>query len=252
MKLLRIIGCLAFLLPGGLAAQNILQADTLIAKVEDTGGIRPGVIKVRKPKLTPYVKVEYNLYLANVKTAETIVTGKDGFPYRKSVPVYDSLRYPENLERMYPKQAVLLSKFYAENMLYTYPSADTTRIDTMLVGLWIGKNGKIRYIDPDTTYTGDMPELLVAELYAISMSLEEWGSGGGYKTPKKFLKPSQPVGESYYCEVYIIVSTAPLTEEQRNTGAAWAPFDFPLNSPPMDERQRDFLLRNGKGEVRPN
>jgi hypothetical protein len=249
MKSLRIIGCFVFLFAGSAAAQN---PDTLLAKVNDTGGVQAGVIKVRKPRLTPFVKVEYNLYLADMNTVEILVPGPDNYPRRKRVPVYDSLKYPYTLERMYPGKAVLLSKFYAENMLYTYPSADTMRIDTMVVGLWIAKNGKVSHVDPDTTYTGGMPELMVSELYAISMNLEEWGSGGGYKTPKKFLKPSQPVGEGYYCEMYIIVSSAPLTEEQRNTGAAWSPFDFPLNSPPMDERQRDFLLRNGKGEFRPN
>jgi hypothetical protein len=63
-------------------------------------------------------------------------------------------------------------------------------------------------------------------------------------TPKKFLRRQKRMAENYYCVLYIISSAKPLTTEQKSTGSRYAPFDIPLNSPPGDEQQKDFIEGN--------
>jgi hypothetical protein len=53
--------------------------------------------------------------------------------------------------------------------------------------------------------------------------------------------------ESYYCEVFVIVSSYPLTQEQKIT--RYAAFDYPLNSPPVDGQQKASMEKNGMTPV---
>jgi hypothetical protein len=245
MKLLRIIPvCL-------LALSHVLHAQPSQALPEDSAGagpdIRAGVVRVQKPNIIPYVKVEYRLSLAHVTQVNVEVPVNNGIPgYTEidRVPVYDSMRFPQSLSRVFPQKKTLLSRYFTDNMSYMYSSA-APRTDTLFVGMWIDKSGKIRFVQADTSNT-KMPVDLAGELVSLSNSLRntEWGKGGGYATKKKFLRPSEYFSESYYCEMFIIVSSAPLTDEQRNTGVHYAPFDFPLNSPPADQVHADSMLRN--------
>ncbi|HET6992852.1 MAG TPA: hypothetical protein VFJ43_16070 [Bacteroidia bacterium] len=209
------------------------------------GEIPQGIIYVRKPHISPFIKVDYNLYLAHVNPRgsqrEVPVTDKStGFTdiQIETIPTFDSTIYSKKLKREYPVSAHLLSKYYAENMKYEYQENDTPRVDTMVVGMWIDSRGKIKRVLIDTEFTSNMPHQLVDEIAEISYTISDWGTGGGYLTQKKFLKPSKLVLESYYCEAYIIVSSYPLTKEQKKTGTSYAPFDYPLNSPALDRQQK--------------
>lgn len=210
--------------------------------------VHAGVIMVKKPQVKPYVKVEFQYTLANVHKVDVLVpVGPNLQPERDWAPVYDSA-YSVRLKRVYPQKNIQLSRYFSQNMLYTYMPSDTPRADTMYIGMWIDSKGKIRYVRPDTSWVGDMPEYMIGELAAIANSLRDtdWGKGGGYMSEKRFMSPSEFFGESFYCELFVIVSSYPMTAEQKRSGALFAPFDYPLNSPPMDEQQRQFMEQNPK------
>ena len=237
MKVLRTFFLLSLLAP----LFAIAQQDTVVSG--------PGVIHVRKEQIAPYVKVEYVLNLAHVRQVEVLVpVGKNMPPERTTIPQFDSTLFPYSLHRVYPQKTTALSRYYSTNIDFNYAPSDTPRADTMYVDLWIDKNGKIRYAAPDTFHTGKMPHELMLQVASISQSLygQEWGKGGGYSTPKKFMQPSEFTPESYHCELRVIVSSYPMTVEQKRTGAKFAPFDFPLNSPPLDGQQEQFMEMNSK------
>jgi hypothetical protein len=212
--------------------------------------VSPGVIYVKKPQITPYLKVNYKLYLSKVSTVAKEVPVNNGIPgyveVDRDYPIYDSSKYLENTNRFYPQETVLLSRHFAESMLFTYQPSDTPRIDTIRFVMWIKSNGKVKRVDVDldSSHIAKMPGELVKEVSSIAYGITEWGKGGGYMTPKKFLKPSQLVPEDYCAEIFIIVSSMPLTEEQKMTGKSYAPFDYPLNCPPADNEQQNSIDKN--------
>lgn len=213
--------------------------------------IQAGIIYVRKPHISPFVKVTYKLYLAHVNPKggqrEVGVTDKNaGFTDTQIeiIPTFDSNMYSKKLARDYPVNADPLSRYFVENLNYRFQPNDTPRVDTMLYGMWIDSRGKVKYIMPDSNYDCHMSSALIRELDSISWRISNWGTGGGYHTPKKFLRPAHFVGESYYCEVYVIVSSYPLTVEQKKTGTSYAPFDYPLNCPAIDPEQKASLECN--------
>ncbi|MDQ3108670.1 MAG: hypothetical protein M3R17_02150 [Bacteroidota bacterium] len=229
---------------GGLFAQPVAGGEFVGPDASysgrDTAEIPEGVIYVRKSAIIPYVKIEYKYYLSQVHTVEVLVpvdNGIDGNVERKRVPVFDSSHYSPKLERVYPKEhGLLLSKMFIENMTYRYNENDTPRVDTMVIGMWIDKKGGVKQVLDDPEYTLQMPDQMVKELTWASQSVKEWGAAGGYYEKKKFLRKAPLIFESYYCEVFVIVSSYPLTVEQKLT--RYAPFDYPLNSPPLDEQQK--------------
>lgn len=207
--------------------------------------VKQGVIKVRKPSVRPYFKCEYYLTLANVHEVETEVPSPSGFGVEiDRVPIFDSSIYGEANTRVFPTKMVHFSRMLVDQVEFSYSFDDTSSIDTMVVEMWINKSGKIRWRNIDTTYGSTMPRQLELELYESVNGMTEWGKGGGYLTPKKFFRKQKRIGESYYCVMYIIASSKPLTAQQKATGARYAPFDIPLNSPPDSEEQRDFLDGN--------
>lgn len=223
---------------------------TGVSNAQDTlRDVTPGVIVVKKPKIVPYVKVNYKLYLSKVSTVEKEVPVNNGVTgyveMDRNYPVYDSSYYMDNAAREYPKETKLFSKYFSESLLYNYQSSDTPRIDTLKIIMWVKSNGKVKRVDvaTDTTGKNTSPELY-KELTSISYGISEWGNGGGYYTPKRFLHPALFVGEDYCAEVYIIVSSMPLTEEQKITGKSYAPFDYPLNCPPADNEQQISMDKN--------
>ncbi len=225
----------------------------LAVNPSDTNDISLGVIFVRKPHINPYVKVNYKFYLVHVDPKKNsqrevqVTDANSGFTDTQiqKIPIFDSSVYSKKLKRDYPAIAQPLSKYFVENMSFQYQPNDTPRVDTMLVGIWIDARGKVRIVLPDTENVGTMPSKMIAELYRVSTGISEWGAGGDYRTPKKFLRSSQLIFESYYCEAYVIVSSFPLTVEQKKNGAASAPFDYPLNCPTMDTEQKKSLEKNG-------
>jgi hypothetical protein len=266
MKLLRnILFFSVLLIAGNLTAQRSSSktannADSLQIPIKDIaknnvetlpldtgavdGEIPQGVIYVRKPHITPFVKVDYKYFLSHViengYKREVPVTDKNtGFTDMQTeiIPIFDSAAYSKKLKRSYPVSANLLSKYYVENMKYQYQENDTPRVDTLFVGMWIDPRGKVKRVLLDTGFT-NMPSELKEQAALISYGISDWGTGGGYVTPKKFLRPGKLTFASYYCEMYVIVSSYPLTEEQKKTGNSYAPFDYPLNSPPVDKEQQ--------------
>ena len=220
----------------------------IVSSQNDTSEIPQGVIYVRKPTIIPYVKVEYNYYLSRVSMVKVNVpvnNGIEGAVETDNVPVFDSFAYSPKIKRVYPKQKeLLLSKMFVENLTYLYNANDTPRVDTIVIGLWIDRSGKIKRVMDDPEYTLKMPEQMVKELTRASQKLsgETWGDKGGYYEKKKRFRPQALVIEHYYCEIFVIVSSYPLTEEQKITRySAW---DYPLNSPPLDEQQRASKEKN--------
>lgn len=205
--------------------------------------VNPGVITVRKPTVRPYFKVEYFLTAARVTEVEILVPAASGIPgvmERDKVPVFDSSISSKN-ERIPPQKLVHLSRMFAEEISFYYPFGDTASIDTLPVELWIGTNGKIKWRSPDTAYNGNMPRTLELELTRMVNKMTEWGKGGGYMTPKKFLQRRKMVPSGYYCVMYIITSAKPLTPEQKNTGTRYTLFDIPLNSAPDNAEHKEYL-----------
>lgn len=220
------------------------------ADTTDTTEIPQGIIHVKKATIAPYVKVEYKYYLAHVNTVKMEVpveNGVQGNVEMKDVPVFDSTVYSRLIKRQYPRKIKdpLLSKMFVENMKFLYGSGDTMRADTMVLGLWIDNRGRVREVIDDPEYTLNMPEQMVNELTRTSQLLQgaQWGEKGGYyQGRKKMFKQPTLVLESYYCEVFVIVSSYPLTQEQKI--AHYAAFDYPLNSPPTDEQQKASKEKN--------
>lgn len=218
----------------------------IISAELDTVEIPQGVIYVRKPTIIPYVKVEYKYYLSHVNMVKVNVpanNGIEGAVETDNVPMFDSSVYSKRLERVYPKKdAELLSKMFVEHLTYLYSPSDTPRVDTMVIGMWINTRGKVQRVMDDPEYTLRMPDKMVAELTRASKKVSTWGEPGGYYGRKKMFKKAPLILESYYCEVFVIVSTFPLTQEQKIT--RYSAFDYPLNSPPTDEQQRASKERN--------
>jgi hypothetical protein len=225
-----------------------VTAMTANSDTTDTSEIPQGIIYVRKATIIPYVQVQYKYYLAHVNMVKVNRIGASGYEETENVPTFDSTVYSRLLKRQYPKKAEgpLLSKMFVENMKYLYSASDTPRADTMVIGLWIDANGKIRYVLDDPEYTLQMPDQMVNELTRASQKLygTMWGEKGGYFQRKKMFRPAPLVLESYYCEMFVIVSSYPMTVEQKIS--RYAPFDYPLNSPPTDAQQKASKEKNDK------
>src|SRR6187551_429361 len=148
--------------------------------------IPQGVIYVRKPNIVPYVKVEYKYYLSRVDLVKVNVpaaNGMEGEVEVDEVPRFDSAIYSKRKVRVYPKkECQLLSKMFWDNITCFYNASDTPRVDTMVIGLWIDQNGKVRRVLDDPEYTLKMPDQMVKELTRASHLLtgEVWGQKGGY------------------------------------------------------------------------
>lgn len=199
-------------------------------------------------QIVPFVKVEYSLFLSSVKEVP-VIREANGQEFRDKVPVFDSAVYKrQQVQPVYPQKTSSLARYFSENITYKYKPSDSLRSDTLVVGLWITSTGKVKWAEADTTYANAMPRELMIELARSANGLREWGwgKGGGFNTKRRFLKPSQFVSESYYCELYVILSGKPLTVEQKTTGVKYAPFDIPLNSPPSDVEHRNSLEKNKK------
>ncbi|CAN5120715.1 hypothetical protein BH09BAC5_BH09BAC5_07980 [soil metagenome] len=224
---------------GKVLAQNI-SSDSI-------NEIPQGVIYVRKSNIIPYIKVEYKYYLSHVTTVKVnrpVENGVEGNVETDNVPVFDSAIYSKKLARAFPKENILLSKMFVENMNFRYNPVDTPRVDTMVIGFWINSRGKIQRVLDDPEYTLKMPEQMVNELTKTSQTVSEWGGAGGYYPKKKRFRKTPLILESYYCEVFVIVSSYPLTKEQRIT--SYSAFDYPLNSPPINEQQKNSAEINGE------
>lgn len=203
----------------------------------DTPALQQGVIKVRRPSVRPYIKCEYYLTLARVQEVEVLVPAANGLPgqmERTRVPVFDS-SYSQEFPRVYPQKLVHFSKTLVDAVEFAYPFGDTSSVDTMIVEMWIARNGKIRWKNVDTTLASSMPRQLELELYTAINGMSDWGQGGGYLTPKRFLRKQKRIAENYYCVMYVIASSKPLTNQQRVSGSRYALFDIPLNTPKNPE-----------------
>jgi hypothetical protein len=251
----RLLHLLLFI-PFGLLGQDTLQSEVVaqnpvsnnparIPRAAPSETIPQGVIKVRKPQIRPYFKCEYYLQLANARMVQVEVPSRlmPGTVELDNRAYFDSVS-TARFEPIYPRKSFLFSKFLSENVDFSYSYEDSASIDTMYVEMWISHSGKIRWKDPDTTYYGGMPRELALRIYLAMMGTEEWGTGGGYLTPKKFMRKQKRMAGDYYCLLYVIASAKPLTIEQKSTDSHYAPFDIPLNTPPENEQQRDFLKGN--------
>lgn len=207
--------------------------------------------KIQPTTITPFVKVEYSLFLSDVREVP-VIREVNGQEFRDKVPVFDSAVYrSQEVQPVYPQKSTSLAKYFSEGIEYKYKISDSLRADTLVVGLWITSTGKIRWAEADTALANTMPKELRNQLEGSANALREWGwgKGGGFNTKRRFLRPSEFRAESYYCELYVIVSGRPLTVEQKTTRVQFAPFDIPLNSPPADIEHRNSVEKNRKGKI---
>lgn len=227
--------------------ENLTASLSTAVSSDTSGEIPQGVIYVQKPNIIPYVKVEYKYYLAHVnmvKVERPVDNGVPGNVEVENVPQFDSNMYSQKLQRVYPAKGgnPLLSKMFVENMQYRYNTSDTPRVDTMVMGMWINSRGKVQRVLDDPEYTLQMPEQMAEELTKAGQTVTEWGQPGGYYPKKKLFRKAPLTRESYYVEVFIIVSSYPLTSEQKIT--RYAPFDYPLNAPPINEQEKKSAEQN--------
>lgn len=221
----------------------IAGAQSLQPKTEPV--VKQGVIKVRKPSIRPYFKCEYYLTLSRVEEVKIEVPSPSGFGVEiDKMPIFDSSFYSKRFERIFPEKLVNFSRLLVDEVEFTYSFDDTARIDTMVVEMWITKTGKIRWRSVDTTEGSTMPRKLELELFQSVNNMTDWGKGGGYLEPKKFLRKQKRMGESYYCRLYIIASAKPLTVQQKQTGMRYTPIDIPLNPPSGDDEQKEIFEKN--------
>jgi hypothetical protein len=223
ITMLRILHTLLFLLiVVAAAAQPALPTDTT-AKATRT-------IVVRRKPMLPYVKAEYNMFAVCVTDSRQPVFDSAGNGDWINIALFDTACVPAELSRVLPQHRVQFGRTYAQNITYTYTPADSNRTDTMLVGFWIDRTGKIKNYYPDSPEATTMPPELYNQLVLISKSFQLYGDkGGGYFTRRKFLRPSEFRRSEYYCTVRIIVSAKPLTPEQRIAGESAIPvMDYPI------------------------
>lgn len=221
--MLRILYTSLFLLVAALAtAQPALQPDTLDKTTR--------TIVVRRKPLRPYVKVEYNMYAVCVTENRQVDFDSTSGGDWLTVALFDTSCIDNGLERVLPQHRVQFGRTYAQNITYTYNPSDSNRTDTMLVGFWVDRTGKIKNFYPDSPESTSMPDELYNQLVLISKSFQVYGDkGGGYFTRRKFLRPSEFRRSDYYCTVRIIVSAKPLTPEQRIAGESAIPvMDYPI------------------------
>ncbi|MGL4596784.1 MAG: hypothetical protein ACRCYO_04615 [Bacteroidia bacterium] len=225
-----LIACFLLFTCVGAQAQT---AQTNVTTQDDTLEIAEGVIRVERPHIRPFVQVDYSLHLAKVSMMEVLVpagNGVDSSVERDRQPFFDTTFYPKTLERVSPVATTHLSKVLAKNLFYTYSANDTPRIDTVTIGLWITKNGKIKQIFPVSEIPEGMSEILYEELCIGATHIAIWNrdnKGGGYMTRRRFLRPSEFVPENYYCVMRVVISSMPLTPEQVSTGVRYSNADAP-------------------------
>jgi hypothetical protein len=212
-----------FLLVSALAtAQPAMQPDTL-EKATRT-------IVVRRKPLRPYIKVEYNMFAVCVTENRQVDFDSTGSGDWLTLELFDTSCIDNGLQRVLPQHRVQFGRTYAQNITYTYSPSDSNRTDTMLVGFWVDRTGKIKNCYPDVIEATTVPPDLYGQLVLISKSFQVYGDkGGGYFTRRKFLRPSEFRRSDYYCTVRIIVSSKPLTPEQRIAGESAIPvMDYPI------------------------
>ncbi|MCA6364193.1 MAG: hypothetical protein IM638_14240 [Bacteroidetes bacterium] len=200
------------------------------AQQTDTSAKATRTIVVRRKPLLPYVKVEYNMFAVCATESRQLSFDSTNNGSWTNAALFDTACIPAGLERVLPQHRVQFGRTYAQNITYTYSPADSNRTDTMLVGFWIDRTGKIKNNYPDSPEATTMPPELYNQLVLISKSFQVYGDkGGGYFTRRKFLRPSEFRRSDYYCTVRIIVSARPLTPEQRIAGESAIPvMDYPI------------------------
>lgn len=231
--------------------QSIRDPYAIANPAGDTPGVvKQGVIKVRKPSIRPYFKCEYYLTLSRVQEVQIEVASPSGFGVEMDkVPVFDSTIYSERYARVFPEKDINFSRLLVDEVDFAYSFDDTASIDTMVVEMWITKTGKIKWRNVDTTNGSTMPRTLELELFQSVNNMTDWGKGGGYLEPKKFLRKQKRQGESYYCVLYIIASAKPLTQQQKQTGMRYCPIDVPLNAPPAGEPLKEGKQHAPEGDT---
>jgi hypothetical protein len=214
-----------------LTALTAAAHPALLPALPDTGSKATGTIVVRRKPLLPYVKVEYNLHAVCVtESRQPIFNDSTNRGEWTSIALFDTACVPRDLKRQLPQHRVQFGRTYAQNIQYSYNPADTNRTDTLVVGFWIDRTGKIKGNYPDSPEITTLPAELYKQLVIISKSFQVYGDkGGGYYTRRKFLRPSEFRRTDYYCTVRIIVSAKPLTPEQKIAGESAIPvMDYPF------------------------
>lgn len=220
-----------------------------VAKAQDTT-ISVGTIIVVKQPIAPFYKVEYVMRrIADpLKAEKKVITpvrdgkrdtaaaaiGADTTQYastdgtgeweitkRRSNPANDSLQLEKGARLVFPRTTTLLSKHYADDVNYFYTSADTPRVDTIRIGFWINKQGAVKRVYIRKGSEEKMNKDLYDQIVGAALKIKKWGEPGGYWPRKRFLRKQEFVKDNFYCDMYIIVSSYPMSMEQVKSGSRY-------------------------------
>lgn len=226
---------------------------------QDTTGVTSGTIRVNRTPVVPYYKVNYAMHLiadpgktqrVKVKqqqdsTSDSSVASLGGQPpvdngwqatSQKTDPGNDTITLERGARLVFPHTDLLLSKYFSEQISYFYKRTDTPRVDTMHVGLWINKQGAVKRVYVHNAE--GMPKDLFDQVIGASIGLKKWGTAGGYYPRKRFLRKQKFVKDNYYCDMYVIIASFPMTVDQKTSGARFMPQDRCLNFPVPPVKKR--------------
>lgn len=213
------------------------------ARAQDTA-ISMGTIIVAKQPIAPYYKVEYEMRriadpsktVKKVRTpaidstsgdtAQFVSTdGSSEWTRRSGNPGGDSLELEKGARLVFPKTNMLLSKHYADDVNFFYSRSDTPRVDTIRVGLWINKQGAVKRVYIRQSNAEETPKDLYDQVVGASLKLKKWGEAGGYWPRKRIFRKSVFVKDNFYCDMYIIVASYPMSAEQLKSGSRYMNID---------------------------
>jgi hypothetical protein len=217
----------------------LLLAGFSPAQAQDTA-IAMGTIIVAKQPIAPYYKVEYEMRriadpaktVKKVRTPATDSTsgeteqfastdGSSEWTRRSGNPGGDSLGLEKGTRLVFPKTNLLLSRHYADDVNFFYSRSDTPRVDTIRVGLWINKQGAVKRVYIRQSNAEETPQDLYDQVVGASLKLKKWGEPGGYWPRKRLFRKSVFVKDNFYCDMYIIVASYPMSAEQLISGSRY-------------------------------
>ncbi len=193
-----------------IAAQVQVRGDSVFI-------IEPGVIKVAKSPVYPYVKIDYDYRMVTAKKKE-----------RYSKKVYSSaLEGMVDIGFLKKDSAQKdpsnnLSRLVCDSISFLYSYRDTPQVDTVRFHFTIKKNGLIKSII--TVERGTHNKYLFRQASALMNKYNYWPAAyrawepGGSVRKNRFSSTPKFYPAEFDCTFTLVVASFPLTLKQKNTG----------------------------------
>jgi|GEM_PF-2668915 len=248
---------------GGILA-IVFAAAGLQLCAQDTSDVVSGTIRVQRTPAAPYYKVEY--YMRRVAdpakvqrrrakdpvidsaSADVSAFAASGDRVKSKDPGRDTLSLEKGATLVHPSTTTLFSKHFADEVAYYYSIADTPRVDTMRIGFWISTSGAVKGVYIRENENEKIPASIYDQVIGASLKLRKWGTPGGYWKRKRFLRKQEFVRDNYYCDMYVIIASFPMSVEQKKSKVRYAGKDVCLNPPklPQNRKQAERVLAESK------